>query len=1455
MNKDSESQFSTPSRGSSPQGSEESRRSTFRPTTSSSAIKPTRGRGRGRGRKPGNTSTRGRGKYIFDFNYTLRHSCLIILSGYNTSAYHESEYHYGSDFGDSSDNKSDIEDDVLLSRSESEESLAQRSDSDFSLSSFSATSLSLKRSQQSGTSPPSPEPIWIQDREVPPLELPKSSDDLLLPKKHVLKATAIYEIIRRFRNLVRLSPFRLEDFCAAIVCEEQSTLLAEIHIMLLKAILREEDSQQTHFGPLDQKDSVNISLYLLDSITWPEVLRIYVESDNSFDNAILSILVSKEYPYTSAEERLQVLQFLTDQFLITTSVRDDMLQEGPIHYDDHCRICHRLGDLLCCETCPAVFHLECVDPPLIDVPTEDWQCNICKTHKVVGVADCISSNEKQGLLCRQEHLGFDRAGRKYWFVARRLFVETEDESEIWYYSSGSQLDYLISKFDPTDYEDSLCKQLEDYKDEMKRQMKITELLTNQFKGNKKSYFELEQQRIEKAKEEGLSESQENANTDESEMEVDVKSNDPTRQDDSENENPANGISATPGNKNIITRSKTGSLTPRTFSIDDLKRKGSRDESDPDSRLTRNKLNQISNGTLFFKLGQENNFKTYVNQYAINPITLNKPQRNEERDKKRHLSHKFSLTQASEFKWIGNLNGSQANVVSTIKQTVLSFEQSITSSFMHCNWPKLRKTWVAAVTNCSTYKDFARVLIVLQACLKSVVFANVWHEQLGHIKLYRITSMEREEKKKLEKREKREKEDEEERNRLAINFVKYSLGLKHQVWKQKGEEYRIHGQWGWLWMSYCRRNKDFKAVSVIEPQSIIIPIKKNGLHNIVSMNKETYDHLVGEKNNGNSEKMFENVDDVELVKVIDVFAEINVSDALTSKYRIFYPKIAKKSQLDDILARRIKLKEMEEANTQIPKILNNINPNITIKRVETTTAAGTNISMTSKSSNDLEKYLNEIVNSKSSNNTATATNNNQNSASPVVNPVLQQNNLEALNIIRKRIQTVRINFGQLTRLIKHNKCYSRDCNFNSNVISFPVTTKCYSPLCIQKTRVQNELAQLLKKAQQIGGKKPSILEQKLTENNKLDDNNIMNLLSSDDSLKSSKGKVMEVDHVIRTSEFFDYNGTLSCISEKSIVKPEPEEVSAKVEKDVKPNNPASTSAVATPPEKMEIDDVDVVEIPSKIDPVVEKKDVVEVKEERRGRGRSARINNLKHNDHDTSAAEKDKSGLNNKHFPEFRSHTNRRFGTKLVKKDDFQSIEKELYPDGRPKIYAANSTKGKIYLKKSLQSEGINIKVTTIKYPIVSNFDTKLKTKSIMVLPNHELVRLARNGGKTAILGFNNQAKTNTSVWPYPCSRPLFKTCWLYRTINLKTLSSVGLHLRIIWACLRWDDMAAKPANTDGKHQVTTDTEIMSLELLKHRYVGLFMERTQYLRRKVVIPLELPKTIRGKLVIIFLNFNI
>lgn len=306
QNVGSASVASTPSasRASSPQGSDVSRRST-------------------RKQRGGKTHKSKRGGL----------SSAYSRRGYNPQAadYHESEYHYGSDFGDEYSDRSEPEEDRASESSDGTAGDGAASDSDFSVSSYSTSGGTPRKVGGNALRAPSPDPLWLQEeRQIPSLELPPSSDDLIIPQKLVLQVVGIYEVLRHFRHLVRLSPFRIEDLSAAISCEDQSNLLIEVHIMLLKALLREEDAQQTHFGPLDHKDSVNITLFLLDVMTWPEVLRIYVESDKSFDQNVVRIVNSSEYPFTSIEDRVVVLQFLCNQFLITNPVRDDLLSEGKV---------------------------------------------------------------------------------------------------------------------------------------------------------------------------------------------------------------------------------------------------------------------------------------------------------------------------------------------------------------------------------------------------------------------------------------------------------------------------------------------------------------------------------------------------------------------------------------------------------------------------------------------------------------------------------------------------------------------------------------------------------------------------------------------------------------------------------------------------------------------------------------------------------------------------------------------------------------------------------------------------------------------------------------------------------------------------------------------------------------------------------------------------------------------
>ncbi|XP_055795354.1 PHD finger protein 21A-like isoform X5 [Salvelinus fontinalis] len=50
--------------------------------------------------------------------------------------------------------------------------------------------------------------------------------------------------------------------------------------------------------------------------------------------------------------------------------------DGDIH-EDFCTVCKRSGQLLMCDTCSCVYHLDCLDPPLKTIPKGMWICPKC----------------------------------------------------------------------------------------------------------------------------------------------------------------------------------------------------------------------------------------------------------------------------------------------------------------------------------------------------------------------------------------------------------------------------------------------------------------------------------------------------------------------------------------------------------------------------------------------------------------------------------------------------------------------------------------------------------------------------------------------------------------------------------------------------------------------------------------------------------------------------------------------------------------------------------------------------------------------------------------------------------------------------------------------------------------------------------------------------------------------
>jgi len=53
-------------------------------------------------------------------------------------------------------------------------------------------------------------------------------------------------------------------------------------------------------------------------------------------------------------------------------------------HNDFCQVCEYGGELICCATCNLVFHLECLRPKLLKLPSDNWSCPYCISSGSLG---------------------------------------------------------------------------------------------------------------------------------------------------------------------------------------------------------------------------------------------------------------------------------------------------------------------------------------------------------------------------------------------------------------------------------------------------------------------------------------------------------------------------------------------------------------------------------------------------------------------------------------------------------------------------------------------------------------------------------------------------------------------------------------------------------------------------------------------------------------------------------------------------------------------------------------------------------------------------------------------------------------------------------------------------------------------------------------------------------------
>lgn len=91
-------------------------------------------------------------------------------------------------------------------------------------------------------------------------------------------------------------------------------------------------------------------------------------------------------PGSRATKRLKItLPRKPSLSLVPTDAKPPLEGDDASDNDDYCAACGGMGVFICCDSCPKSFHLLCCDPPMREVPEDNWNCNDCRAAQGMDV--------------------------------------------------------------------------------------------------------------------------------------------------------------------------------------------------------------------------------------------------------------------------------------------------------------------------------------------------------------------------------------------------------------------------------------------------------------------------------------------------------------------------------------------------------------------------------------------------------------------------------------------------------------------------------------------------------------------------------------------------------------------------------------------------------------------------------------------------------------------------------------------------------------------------------------------------------------------------------------------------------------------------------------------------------------------------------------------------------------
>ena len=219
----------------------------------------------------------------------------------------------------------------------------------------------------------------------------------------------------------------------------------------------------------------------------------------------------------------------------------------------------------------------------------------------------------------------------------------------------------------------------------------------------------------------------------------------------------------------------------------------------------------------FRLGLNDQiYKNYENLYEKNEYAKSPVQRAKERERKKYMGTRFSIDEP--FQWKVSKGRSILDVehlvLKFLKITLRHVVEKIPDELFHREW-RIRKSQILEhLTLAGRHMEapeIAKVLLQVETTLRKPTFTNAWWSSLGHTRLYRFSSSEKDAKIAFEKQRAQDERDliaadPSDPNIVQVKATKVK-SIPKVLSRMKGEAYRVVGYGdygGWEWVSAFHR---------------------------------------------------------------------------------------------------------------------------------------------------------------------------------------------------------------------------------------------------------------------------------------------------------------------------------------------------------------------------------------------------------------------------------------------------------------------------------------------------------------------------------------------------------------------------------------------------------------------------------------------------------------------------